>query len=83
MARQAVMARYERDRSALDRCNRHHLPQVFAAASALHGIERFREPASCRMLEGCLILAAGRADDPDLGFHQMIFGITLPRRNVA
>ena len=63
--------------------NQHRCRQVFAAASAQRGIERFREPTSCRMLAGCLILAAGRADDPDSGFHPTTSWTTLPRRPVA
>ena len=35
------------------------------------------------MLAGCLILAAGRPDDPDPGFHPTTSWITLPRRPVA
>ena len=63
--------------------NQHRCRQVFAAASALNGIERFRESASCRMLAACLILAAGRPDDPDPGFHPKASWTTLPRRPVA
>jgi hypothetical protein len=63
--------------------NQHRCRQVFAAAGAQRGIERFREQASCRMLAACLILAAGRPDDPDPGFHRTTSWITMPRRPAA
>jgi hypothetical protein len=67
----------------LDRSNRHHPRQVFAAGSAPRGINRFRKQPSCRMLTECLILAAGRPDASGSGFHPTTFWITLPHRHVV
>jgi hypothetical protein len=67
----------------LSRPGRRRCRQVFAAASAQRGIEGFREQRGCRTLAGCLILAVGRPDDPDPGFHPTTSWITLPRRPVA
>jgi len=76
------MAQCERNRSLLDRSNRLRPRQVFAAGSAKEawrGINRFRKPANCRMLAGCLILATDGPDASGSGFNPTTtFWTTLP-----
>ena len=68
---------------SLDRSKRNRARQVFTAGNAQRAINRFRKPASYRILAGCLTLATDGPDASGSGFHPTTFGITLTRRNVV